>query len=380
MDSASCQSSGKGTKVPKYLLYNREVKNWDVVIIGGGVIGMSLALRLKEQYLGVLIVEKGEPAGEATHAAGGMIASCDPHTPKALLPLVETSARIYPGFVREIELESGESADLRDAGTIAIFEASETPICQAAHRLDELELGRLEPSLNLDSNAWYLPERCVDPRGLGRALAKSARNRGVDFVTGSAVLEVMVSNGRATGVKTSHASYSSGVVGNCAGAWAAQIPPVSIPTRPVKGQMLCVVPQAGGPHNTPLIRHVVRTPEIYIIPRSDGRILLGATVEDVGFNKQVDPDTIKRLFHQGVKVAPVLQTTRIHEAWAGLRPGSPDGLPIIGETSLPGYYAATGHYRDGIMLAPATADAMAQLIIGQAPGIDLTPFSPQRFS
>lgn len=366
--------------LPKTVLYNRKVKHWDVVVIGGGVIGMSLALRLKEQHLSVLIVDKHQPASEATHAAGGMIASCDPHTPNVLRSLVEASARIYPDFVREIELESGESADLRDAGTIAVFAEGETPKCDGARHLKSEEVAVTEPSLRLQGSAWYLPERSVDPRGLGQALAKAARNRGVDFVTGSAVLEVVASDGRATGVKTSHSNYSAGVVVNCAGAWAAQIPPVSIPTRPIKGQMLCVVPQAGVSHDGPLIRHVVRTPEIYIIPRSDGRILLGATVEDVGFNKEVDPDTIKRLFHAGVSIAPILETTRIHEAWAGLRPGTPDGLPILGETSLRGYYAATGHYRDGIMLAPATAEAMAQRITGQIPSVDLTPFSPTRFS
>ena len=121
--------------------------------------------------------------------------------------------------------------------------------------------------------------------------------------------------------KTSHATYSAGVVVNCAGAWAAEIAPISIPTRPVKGQMVCVVPQAAPRTHGPLIRHVVRTPEIYIIPRSDGRILLGATVEDVGFNKQVDPDTIKRLFHEAANVAPILETTQHSRSVGGIASG-----------------------------------------------------------
>ena len=365
---------------PIPVLYNRRVKNWDVVLIGGGVIGLSLALRLKQRHLRVLIVEKREPAGEATHAAGGMIASCDPHTPTALQPLVEASARIYPEFVKEIELESGESADLRDVGAIAVFARSETPLGDGARTLDPRELNQMEPLLCLDGNAWYLPERCVDPRGLGRALLKTVKNLGVDLVTGSAVLEVLVSSGRATGVRTDHTTYSAGIVVNCAGAWAAQIEPVAIPTRPVKGQMVCVVPLPGTFHAGPLIQRVVRTPSVYIIPRSDGRILLGATVEEVGFDKQVDADTIQRLYREGKRVAPILEDTRIHEAWAGLRPGSPDNLPILGETTVLGYFAATGHYRDGIMLAPATANAMAELIAGQQPEIDLAAFSPLRFA
>ena len=356
------------------------MKKWDAVIVGGGVIGLSLGLRLKDQHLAVLVVDKREPASEATHAAGGMIANCDPHTPKALHPLVEESARIYPEFVREVELESGESADLREVGAIAVFQDGETPICDGTRRLNALDVAQMEPSLRLGTDAWYLPERCVDPRGLGRALVKTSKNRGIDFITGSPVLEVLVSGGGASGVRTSHSTYRAAIVINCAGAWAEQIGPIAIPTRPVKGQMVCVVPLAGASHDGPLIQHVVRTPDVYIIPRSDGRILLGATVEDAGFDKQVDPETIQRLYHEGKRIAPVLESTRIHEAWAGLRPGSPDNLPILGETSIPGYYAATGHYRDGIMLAPATANAMAQLIMGQQPTIDLSVFSPVRFT
>jgi glycine oxidase len=144
--------------------------------------------------------------------------------------------------------------------------------------------------------------------------------------------------------------------------------------------MVCLVPATDVSHHRPLIRHVVRTSDVYIIPRSDGRILLGATVEDVGFDKRVDPDTIQKLHHAGITAAPVLATMRIHDAWAGLRPGSPDNLPIMGETSLPGYFAATGHFRDGIMLAPITAHLMTQLICVRVPDFDLQPFSPLRFA
>ncbi len=362
------------------MLYNQEVKTWDAVIIGSGVIGLSLALRLKDQHLSVLLIEKREPAGEATHAAGGMIASCDPHTPKELKALVEASARIYPEFVREIELESGESADLRDIGAIAVIPQGQTPLCVGARPLSAAELVQLEPSLRLQSDAWYLPELCVDPRGLGRVLVKAAKNRGIDFVTGSAALEVLRSNGCAAAVRTAHSTYPAAIVVNAAGAWASQVDPIPMPTRPVKGQMVCVVPLPDTAHTWPVIQHVVRTPNIYIIPRSDGRILLGATVEEAGFDKQVDPDTIQRLYLEAKRVAPVLESTRIHEAWAGLRPGTPDNMPILGETALPGYFAATGHYRDGIMLAPATANLIAQLITGQQPSIDLAPFSPKRFT
>jgi len=395
------------------------VKNWDVIIIGAGVIGLSLALRLRDEHRSVLVVEKHEPAGEATHAAGGMIANCDPHTPAILQPFADASAALYPEFVHEIESESGESTDLRDVGTIAFFGRGNSPTHAAARKLSVDELRTLEPALAVETEIlitclypdaetplpvfkvpsvavemhgppWFLPERCVDPRALGRALTKACKKRAVDFATGSEVLEVLTAAGRAMGVRTSHATYHAAAVVNCAGAWAAKILPLAIPTRPVKGQMVCVVPQtspssapripSSGIRGSEMIRHVVRTPGIYIIPRSDGRILLGATVEDAGFDKRTDPRTIQRLYQAGLHVAPILSSTRIHDAWAGLRPGSPDNLPILGETAIPAYFAATGHYRDGIMLAPATADAMAQLITGQQPFLDLAPFSSSRFA
>jgi len=382
------------------------VKTWDVVIIGGGVIGLSLAWRLRHSGVGVLLVEKGEPAREATHAAGGMIAHCDPGNPPELRELIALSARLYPAFVEELRAEAFESPDLRCQGTIAFFAEQEKPLCDGARAIDEAELCELEPLIARRGPAYFLPEYSVDPRKLGSTLEKAARTLGVDFVTGSAVKEVAVLSGRATGVRTAKSYYPAAAVVNCAGAWAAQIQPFGAPSRPVKGQMVCVVPQShtskgssesgpnppkGGAGKTnpavdtagshgPLIRHVVRTPEVYIIPRSDGRMLLGATVEEAGFDKRIDPDTVQRLYHAAAAVAPEIGHMRIHDAWAGLRPGSPDGLPILGETSLKNYYAATGHYRDGIMLAPATALVMSELITGRKPEPDLEPFSPQRFS
>ena len=356
------------------------MKTWDAIIVGGGVIGLSLALRLKSERLRVLVIEKHEPVREATYAAGGMIANCDPHIPNALQPLAAASAQMYPEFVQQLQDESGESADLRDTGTIACFESGENPECTTARHLTGEELSQMEPLLQLSGSAWFLPECSVDPRGLGRVLVQAAKHRGIDFVTGSPVVEVLVVEGRAAGVKTTHSEYAAGVVVNCSGAWAGQILPLAIPVRPVKGQMVCLVPQAGAPYVGPLIQHVVRTPEVYIIPRSDGRILLGATVEEAGFDNRVDPETIRRLRQAGIDAVPALANLRIHDAWAGLRPGTPDNLPILGQTSLPGYYAATGHFRDGILLAPITAQLMAELITGREPDLDLQPFSPLRFS
>ncbi len=376
----SYRSPEKAIDIVDLLLhYNQTVKTWDIVIIGGGVIGLSLAWRLRQNGASVLVVEKGEPAREATHAAGGMIAYCDSGMPPQLAPLVMASARMYPGFVAELRAEAFESPDLRDQGTIAFLkDGEEAPGCDEARSLGDTDLAELEPLIAYRGRAFLLKECSVDPRKLGSALEKAARTRGVDFVTGSPVTEVAVLGGRASGVRTAKSFYAAAAVVNCAGAWASQIKPFGVPTHPVKGQMVCVVPPTG--IQGPPIQHVVRTPEVYIIPRSDGRMLLGATVEEAGYDKRVDADTVQGLHQAAIKVVPEIGQMKIHDAWAGLRPGTPDGLPILGATSLPGYHAATGHFRDGIMLAPITALVMSQLLAGRMPDYDLEAFSPLRFS
>jgi glycine oxidase len=180
-------------------------------------------------------------------------------------------------------------------------------------------------------------------------------------------------------VRTNKTQFAAGIVVNCAGAWAGQIGPHSFPTRPVKGQMLCVtLPEKE------LMRHVVRTvgwkPDVYLIPRSDGRMLIGATAEESGFDKQTVPQTIQNLRRSALNLVPKLADARILEGWAGLRPGTPDGLPILGATATPGYFVATGHFRDGILLAPVTAKAMGQVISGRVPDWELAAFSAGRFS
>ncbi len=224
-----------------------------------------------------------------------------------------------------------------------------------------------------------MPESSVDPRKLGSVLEKAARTLGVDFATGSAVTDIALLGGSVTGVRTSKSFYGSSVVVNCAGAWASQIQPLGVPTRPVKGQMVALIPQRGEHATEPLVAHVIRTPEVYIIPRSDGRIVLGATLEEAGYDKRLDPEVIQGFQRKASEVVPELAQMRIHEAWAGLRPGTPDGLPILGATRKRGYYAATGHYRDGILLAPVTALVMSQVMSGRQPDFDLTAFSPLRF-
>jgi glycine oxidase len=220
-----------------------------------------------------------------------------------------------------------------------------------------------------------LKERSVDPRALSFAAWKAATHRGVDFSSGDEVAAVTISDGHAIGVQTVKTAFHAAKIVNCAGAWSGQIGPHRFPTRPVKGQMLCLVM----PSRT-LLKHVVRSPEAYLIPRSDGRLLVGATVEEAGFDKRTDIPTIQRLHRSALALVPELRNAKILADWAGLRPGTPDALPILGETATPGYYVATGHFRDGILLAPITGEVMTAVMEGRNPEYDLAPFSPSRFS
>jgi len=363
--------------VSSSLLQLQGVKSWDVIIIGGGIIGLSLSIALRKRGATVLVVERGEPGREASHAAGGMLVECG-EIPAPLQPLATASARLHPEFAHELQIESGISVDLRDTGTIVIpppEHVHDQPGFTTASPLPA-PLADLEPALAQSTRAaFYLKERSVDPRALTAAAAKTAKLRGVDFSSGDAVTAVNLSDGRAVGVSTTKTSFQSAKVVNCAGCWSGQIPPHPFPTRPVKGQMLCLVMQ---PRN--LLRHVVRSPDVYLIPRSDGRLLVGATVEEAGFDKRTDVATIQRLHRAALELVPGLKDAKILEDWAGLRPGTPDALPILGATATPGYYVATGHFRDGILLAPITANLMAQVISRETPSHDLSAFSPQRFS
>ncbi len=353
------------------------MKRWDVIIVGGGIIGLSLSIGLRKRGATVLVVERGEPGREASHAAAGMLADSPLEIHPALQPMASASARMYPEFVHELQDESGMMVDLRDQGTIFFAtpeQFQERPGLTGDCPLP-LPLAELEPALGqVDLPGFYLKERSVDPRALTAAAVKAARHRGVDLASGTAVTEVRVANGRVIGVGTDKTTYLAPVVVNCAGAWAGQVPPDRFPTRPVKGQMLSLVGAS-----RELLRHVIRAPEIYLVPRSDGRVLVGATVEEAGYDKRTDAETIQRMRQAAIRLVPALAQARMLEAWAGLRPGSPDNLPILGATRTAGYFVATGHFRDGILLTPVTAQVMARLAAGEDPGYDVSPFSPERF-
>ena len=351
------------------------MRNWDVIVVGGGIIGLSLSIELRRRGASVLVVERGEPGREASHAAGGMLVDCPLETPAVLQPLATASAHMYPEFARELEVESGIKVDLRDQGTI-LFPSSEhlSSPCLKQAKLPA-PLAELEPALAvLNQPAFYLRERSVDPRALTAAALQATKRLGADISSGEEVTAINLSRGRVAGVITTKTSFHAPIVVNCAGAWSGQIASHAFPTRPVKGQMLCLLSPSRN-----LLKHVIRAPEVYLIPRSDGRILVGATVEEAGFDKRTDVETIQRLHHTAIAIVPELRNAKILEDWAGLRPGTPDALPILGPIATPGYYVATGHFRDGILLAPITARVMADVIAGIDCSYNLAPFSPARF-
>ena len=360
------------------------MKSSDVIIVGAGIIGISLAIELRKKGLSVLIVERGEPGREASYAAAGMLADVGDEFPPALKPLAQESARMYPEFVHEVEDESGLKVDLRDQGTIVF--SCDREFSEDVEPLSPQRLKSLEPEISISLvpkpgrggapspviSAAYLHERSVDPRGLVAAVLKAARHREVDISSGAEVKSLLVERGRVAGVQTEKAKYAAAMVVNCAGAWAGAIAPFEFPVKPVKGQMLSLV-------EAPHLRHVIRSEHVYLVPRSDGRLLIGSTLEDVGYNKQTEVTTLQHLFDAAVELVPGIAKSLRHEAWAGLRPATPDGMPILGETSISGYFVASGHFRDGILLAPVTAAIISDLVMGKNSHHDLSPFSAARF-
>ncbi len=224
------------------------VKTWDAIVVGAGIIGLSLALELKKRGLRVLVVDKGEPGREASWAAGGMLCDFPLETVPALRELATASAGMYPALVEELQEQSGLKIDLRAVGTLVFAEADSAGHRPATTRAYDLPrpLEELEPALRVSTGSgtqltpFYVRERCVDPRDLTAASIEAARRRGVEFSCGEPVLSVEVAEGKAVGVRTSKTKFAAGLVVNCAGAWAGQIGPHAFPTRPVKGQMLCV--------------------------------------------------------------------------------------------------------------------------------------------
>jgi glycine oxidase len=343
-----------------------------VIVVGGGIIGVALALELRKQGEKVIILDRSKPGHEASYASAGMLAWTEITEPPELRALAEASARIFPEFIADLRTDSDTKIDFQSAGAVS-FSAKPG----STGSLTEGQLQQLEPKLEYRGEpAYFVQEDFVDPRTLVTAAIASAKRRGVEFASGSEVTSIVIQGAKVVGVKTSRRGYAAPVVVNCCGAWSAQLGLPLTPTRPVKGHMLALLPQDSG-----TLRHVVRSRELdtYLLPRAGGMVAVGSTLEEAGFDKAVIPDTIQALHQRAADLVPDLGEAKIHESWTGLRPGSPDDLPIIGPAAMEGYFAATGHYRNGILLAPLTAKVLTRMINGGEPELNMRPFSPLRF-
>jgi glycine oxidase ThiO len=347
-------------------------QSFDALIIGAGIIGLTLALELRDTGMSVAVLERNQPGREATWASAGMLSRPDHHTPEELHEMAEWSCDLYPAFVRHLTEITGEDCSYDNSG--AFFVSPERLPAWDEFEVSRPEIGNIEPQLAATAGHIYrLRDASVDPRVLTQVLLSACRKRAVEVHHQHPVTE-LISNGQAiVGVHTPAGEFHAPIVINCAGAWTSELS--RIPVEPVKGQIFAVVP------SRPCLKHIVRSDDIYIVPRRDGRIVIGATVERVGYDKRVLPDVIQLMHQHAARLVPELGEARIADAWAGLRPAAPDELPVMGASQiLAGYFISTGHFRNGVLLAPANAKLVTQLILGSALDLDIGAFSPARFA
>jgi glycine oxidase len=343
----------------------------DVVIAGGGIIGLALGLELRLRGRSVVVLERGQAMRAASWAAGGMLAVEDPQNPPEMMALARLSGRLYPEWLKKIEELSGLRAPMRTRQTLQWVgpEVSE-------HIATAEEIREVAPGLRADGVRFRLIEEgSVDPRDLCAALPKAFAAAGGRLVEGCEVSAVDC-GAEIARVQTTHGEFAANSFVDCRGAWADQVS-----VGPVKGQM---VEMRSAPER---LKCVVRAPEVYLIPRGDGRVAVGATLEHVGFDTRVEKSAIAGLVRAAQELMPELEAPEPLNAWAGLRPGTADGLPVMGSVegrkrggAVARCWYATGHYRDGILLAPATARVMAQAIVGERADVPLEVFSVARFA
>ena len=370
----------------------------EVVIAGGGVIGLSCALELALAGRRVTVLERGRAMGEASWAAAGMLAAEDPETPAELAALSALSIRLYPDYLAAIERLSGRALPLRTNNALqatapgGAFTCTET---ETRVRISPSEAVQRVAGLDPSGRQFlWLMEASLDPRDLCCALPVAVQQAGVILLENTAVLAANTT-GEGVTITSSSGEIRSDHFINCCGAWAGSIeqqqhvdpaesghasPPEAV--EPRKGQ-IAVVRLEAGPGGAKL-QHVMRTPEIYLVPRGDDRIVIGATLERVGFDRQVQSGAVESLVQRAAEIWPPITRGPVVESWAGLRPGTRDDLPILGaspaSSGTPRCWAATGHFRNGILLAPATALVLRLLIEGKSPGLALDAFSPDRFA
>jgi glycine oxidase len=366
-----------------------------VVIIGAGVIGLGIAWRLAQRAT-VTVFDRGKAGAGASHAAAGMLAACCEAEPgeETLVMLGRESQKRWPAFAEELEQASGIDVELRREGTLVLALTADDQATIAHHlefqrRLD-LPLEWLsaaatrarEPRLaGKIAGALFSPQdHQVDNRKLAQALRIAAERAGVNIHEHQPVKELAVRGGQARGVVLEDGtSVAADIVVLAAGAWSRKIdglpPDRRPPVRPIKGQMLALRMDPADP----LLTHVLWAPGAYLVPRRDGRLIVGATVEEKGFDTTVTAGGLLTLLEAAWRAIPAVEELPVDEIWVGHRPGSRDDAPILGPGPLDGLFYATGHHRNGILLAPVTADAMARLILDEVVEPAIKPFGLERF-
>ena len=364
----------------------------DVAIIGGGIMGSAIALRLAQRGIGVTVIERGIPGAEASSAAAGILGpQMEAEGPGPLLELGLKSRALYPALAAELRDLTGIDVGYDRSGVLAVAfdEAGEAAL--SARRAWQLGRGLRVDSLSGDAARAREPalgpavraalaftdDAQVVARDLARAFSQAAAGAGARFLTGRYVRRVVIANDAVTGVELDGDVLPAGVVVVAAGSWSGLVDGAGVPptvVRPARGQLVSIETRP------PLFRHVVSAPGGYLVPRRDGTVLAGSTVEMAGFRKEVTVGGLAAILTLARTVIPALADAPVTGTWSNFRPFTEDHLPVLGATRVRGLVLATGHFRNGILLAPITAQAIAELIAtGQAP-IDLAPFAIERFA
>jgi glycine oxidase len=364
----------------------------DVAIIGGGIMGSAVALRLAQRGVAVTVIERGIPGAEASSAAAGILGpQMEAEEPGPLFDLGLMSRALYPSLADELRVATGIDVGYSRSGVLAVALDDEGEAQLAARqewqlarglralRLDGAAAREREPALGLAvRGALAFPDDAqVNARELARAFSQAAATAGARFMTGRYVRRVMIEDGVATGVELDGDRLPAGTVIVAAGSWSGLVEGAGVPSdvvRPARGQLVSIETRP------PLFRHVVSVHgRGYLVPRRDGTVLAGSTLEMVGFRKQVTVAGLAAILTLARTLIPALADAEVTGSWSNFRPFTEDHLPVLGTTPVRGLVLATGHYRNGILLAPVTAEAIAELVATGRSAIDLAPFSVSRF-
>ncbi len=355
----------------------------DILIIGGGVIGLMTARELTQAGAAVTLVEMGATGREASWAGGGILSPLYPwRNPASVTALASWSQQIYPDLCQQLLEETGVDAEYRRSGLLVLdVEQRDVALAWAEQQrtqidvLDKATLHEKEPGLDVhvDGALWLGNVGQIRNPRLGKALRRLAVDRGVQVREQEEVLELRVEDGRVRGVRTTEGTIDADRVVVCTGAWTAQLlekigrkPEI----HPIRGQMILFYAKPGQ------IRHLTLLRERYVIPRTDGRVLIGSTLEDTGFEKITTSEAKEELYRIAVEMYPLLKRTPIEDHWAGLRPASPSGIPYIGPyPGVEGLYLNAGHFRNGLVTGPASARLLADLALGREPILPSAPYS-----